>query len=51
MDKHRINVSSNLHKQISPNDIKMQQKLEDIGMSRYIVDNDSLSTPSSMDMH
>lgn len=29
----------------------MQQKLEDIGMSRYLVDNDSLSTPSSMDMH
>jgi hypothetical protein len=51
MDKHSINISSNLHKQINPNHIKMQQKLEDIGMSRYLVDNDSLSIPSSMDMH
>jgi hypothetical protein len=51
MDKHSINVSSNLHKQISPNHIKMQQKLEDIGMSKYLVDNDSYSTPGSMDMH
>ncbi len=51
MDKHSINVSSNLHKQISSNHTKMQEKFEDIGMSRYLVDNDSLSTPSSMDMN
>jgi hypothetical protein len=28
----------------------MQQKLEDIGMSKYLVDNYSLNTPSSKDM-
>ncbi len=51
-DKHSIIVSSNLRKQISPNHIKMQQKLEDIGMSGYLVDNDSsVNIPSSMDMH